>query len=130
MYQISFDPPRQLISVELGGLFSVAEVDHYIAELRSGFLRHHFRAGYLMLIDTSACRIQPQDVLVSLGGHMASFPKARRLAVVTGDSLARMQVRRIMKQSYLRIVDTVPEAEQWLFAPAVDEEHPAATAAA
>jgi len=129
MYHITFVASRQLISVKLTGLFSAGEVERYVADLRDRFLRHRFKAGYLMLIDTSECTIQPQDVLLALQEHMASFPKASRIAVVTGSSLARMQVRRVMHQPYLRIVATAREGHQWLFA-SEDAAEPAVSAGA
>jgi hypothetical protein len=114
MYQITFTPSQQLISVKLGGLFGTVEIGHYIKDLRHEFLQHRYKAGYLMLIDTTDCAIQPQEVLGALQEHMATFPKAGRIAVVTGSSLARMQVRRVMKQPYMRIVDTSAAGMKWL----------------
>jgi len=118
MYRIVPHPPSNRIEVELGGLMSVTEVAEYIAALRKAFIAGRFRAGYLLLIDVTACPIQPQEMIAAMRDHMASMPKARRIAMVTGSSLSRMQVRRLMTQSYLRIFETADQAREWLLSPA------------
>ena len=45
---------------------------------------------------------------------MATMPKAKALAVVTGDLLARMEVRRLFTQPYARITATVAEGRAWV----------------
>ena len=67
-----------------------------------------------MVIDVSDCLIQQQDTPKAFGAHMASMPKARAIAIVTGSSLARMQIRRLFTQPYARIVATVDEGRAWV----------------
>ena len=62
---------------------------------------------YAMVIDVRDCPIQQQGVIKAMGEHMARMPKARAIAIVTGRSLAKMQVRRLFTQPYARIVDDV-----------------------
>ncbi len=42
------------------------------------------------------------------------MPKAAALAIVTGSSLARMQIKRLFTQPYARIVNTVEEGRAWV----------------
>jgi len=122
MYRIAPYPESNRIEVELGGLMSVGEVAEYIAALRKAFIVGRFRAGYAILIDVTACPIQPQDMIAAMRDHMGSMPKASRIAMVTGSSLSRMQVRRLMTQSYLRIFDTPDQARDWLLSPSTDAQ--------
>ena len=114
MYDISIDDRLKLVSVKLGGLMSLDEVNHYIADLGTAFVRHKLQAGYLMMIDTSQATLQSQDVIGAFQKQIAHFPKARRIAMINGNSLARMQIRRVMTQDYTRIFDNVEEGRRWL----------------
>lgn len=113
MYRIKVDNRIALVEVELGGLMSVEEVARYIDDLRSALIRHRLR-NYLFLLDITTCPIQQQDMLRAMGQHMGTMPKARRIAVVTGSSLAGMQVRRLFTQPYARITANVADARAWL----------------
>lgn len=114
MYAIETDPTRNLIAVRLGGLMTVAEIASYFTELRRRFIEDRFRPGYRILIDVTACTAQTQDMLTAMGQHMATFPKAGRIAMVTESSVARLQIRRLMTQSYASVFATVDEATDWL----------------
>lgn len=70
--------------------------------------------AYAMVIDVSECPIQLQEMIKAMGQHMSTMPKARALAVVTGSSLARMQIRRLFTQPYARIVKTVEQGRAWV----------------
>jgi hypothetical protein len=94
-------------------MMTVEEVASYIAELQRQFIVHRLR-NYVMIIDVSACPIQAQDVVTAMGKHMVAMPKARAIAVVTGSSLARMQVRRLFTQPYARITRSVEDARKWV----------------
>lgn len=113
MYKIRVDQRHCLVEATLGELMTVDEVASYVAELRRQFIAKKLRS-YVMIIDVSACPIQTQDVVTAMGKHMASMPKARAIAVVTGSSLARMQIRRLFTQSYARITESVEEARNWV----------------
>lgn len=113
MYKIAIDRARNLVEVTLGGLMTVEEVADYIAELQRQFIANHMRS-YVMIIDVSQAPIQSQEMIRAMGQHMAAMPKAQAIAVVTGSSLARMQIKRLFMQSYSRIVTTIDEARTWV----------------
>lgn len=114
MYRIVVDSGQNLVEVTLGGMLDVTETAAYIRQLRHDMVVNRIHAPYRMVIDVSACPIQAQDMVQAMGEHMATMPKAGALAVVTGSSLARMQVRRLFKQSYARIVATVTDGRAWV----------------
>ena len=82
---------------------------------------HPFVAPYVMLIDTRDCSLQSQEVVGIFGDHIAGFPKATRIALVNGSSLARMQLRRLLPRDYARFFDEPDAARDWLLEAAVGE---------
>ncbi|WP_294353709.1 hypothetical protein [uncultured Sphingomonas sp.] len=113
MYSIKIDKANSLVNVALTGMMGLPEVAAYIAELKRQFVAQRLH-DYAMVIDVTDMPIQSQDTITAMGEHMASMPKARALAVVTGRSLARMQVRRLFKQPYCRVTSTVAEGVSWV----------------
>lgn len=131
MYDIKVLGQLGLVHVTLSGMMSVEEVARYIAELKQAFARHKLEQ-WSFLLDVTDCPIQQQDMLMAMGQHMATMPKARSIGIVTGSSLARMQVRRLFTQPYARITSTVADARAWVLhgtEPPVDTARPAATPA-
>lgn len=113
MHQIEVDSERGVINVVLTGMMNLADVAAYIADVRRACVVHRLR-DYAMVIDVRDCPIQQQETIRAMGEHMASMPKARALAIVTGRSLAKMQIRRLFTQPYARIVDTVDQGQAWV----------------
>lgn len=114
MFTITVDQAYGVINVALSGMMTVEEAASYVAELKRTFVLNRLHS-YAMIIDVTACPIQQQDMIQAMGTHMASMPKARSLAIVTGSSLARMQIRRLFTQPYARIVATVEEGRAWVY---------------
>ena len=115
MFDINYDRPRNLIEATLAGFLSVPEVEQYAAKVEP--LIHRAAAlprGYLMLIDVSGCSIQSQVVVTAFQQHVADVPRARRCAFVTGSSMVRMQIRRIIGQSTMQMFDSCDGAREWL----------------
>ena len=107
-------------------MLSVEEVDRYIAELKRAFVDHRLRE-WSFLLDITECPIQHQDMLAAMVPHMATMPKAKAIGIVTGSSLARMQVRRLFKQPYARVTASVADARAWVLTgiePPVDAARP------
>lgn len=113
MYDIKVESRQGVVHVTLGGLMSVEEVSRYIADLKQTFIRYRLR-DWSFLLDITDCPIQQQEMLLAMGRHMATMPKARFIGVVTGSSLARMQVRRLFTQPYARITRSVADARAWV----------------
>lgn len=113
MYRIQIDKKNNLVELELGGMLGEDEVAEYIAELKRRFALNRM-ANYRMILDVSECPIQLQNTLQVMGKHMADMPRASAIAVVTGSSLSRMQVRRLFTQSYARIVSNTEDARAWV----------------
>ena len=113
MYTIVIDTDRNVVHATLSGLMTLGEAANYVRELQRKFVHYKIHAGYGMIIDVTDCPIQSQDLIKAMGEHMSTMPKAGALAIVTGSSLARMQVRRLFTQSYARIVATVADGRAW-----------------
>ncbi|WP_315762184.1 hypothetical protein [Sphingomonas sp. Y38-1Y] len=113
MYEIKVDAARGVVELTLGGMLSVEEVDEYIAALRAAFVANRL-SSYAMLIDVSDCPIQSQSTIAEMQRSMGPMPKARAIALVTGSSLARMQIRRLFTQDYARIVGSREEGLAWV----------------
>ncbi|RYY28988.1 MAG: hypothetical protein EOP62_01335 [Sphingomonadales bacterium] len=118
-YTVSIDRFRKLLRVSLGGFFSVSDVVSLerdkraaLADLNCGRNQHY------TLVDVSACKLQPQDVVAAFQVAIADQRfMARKIAFVTESSLARMQVRRIVQRPDADIFTTLAQAEAWLFEP-------------
>ncbi|UZK66754.1 hypothetical protein [Sphingomonas sp. M1-B02] len=113
MYRIEVDAEQGVLEVTLGGMMPVEEAAEYIAALKRTLAAHRL-SDYAMVIDVSDCPIQSQEMIRSMGGLMATMPKARALAIVTESSLARMQIRRLFTQPYARIAGTVADGRAWV----------------
>ncbi len=113
MYDIRVDRAHSVIEVTLGGMMTTEEVASYIADLKRVFVTDKLH-DYAMVIDATDCPIQQQDIVQAMGVHMATMPKARALAIVTGSSLARMQIRRLFTQPYARVVASVEDGRAWV----------------
>lgn len=113
MYRIALDSQHGVINVTLSGMMTIDEVAAYIADVKRTCVANRLRE-YAMVIDVRDCPIQQQDTIKAMGAHMATMPKARSLAVVTGSSLAKMQIRRLFTQPYARIVNTIEDGQEWV----------------
>lgn len=110
---LSLDDPDGVVEATLGGLMSIEEVAAYTGELRSTLAAYRLDS-FAMVIDVSDFPVQQQEMIRAMGEHMATMPKARALAIVTGSSLARMQIKRLFTQPYARIVSTIEEGRAWV----------------
>jgi hypothetical protein len=128
MFSIDYDATRALVRARMWGFMTPDEVigfsrqeQQIVADMGCG------SGEFLLLIDTDGAVIQSQEVVAGFMELVANSPlKARRIAVVRGSSLTRMQTQRIlMIRDNAAIFATMPEAEEWLFAP----EQPAQVAA-
>lgn len=116
-YTINVDPARDLLEFTLTGFFAPEDVARFAADKKAAYARLTCpRNGHLTLVDVSDCKIQPQSVVDAFRQVLADpNHQARRLAFVTGSSLARMQVRRLAEHRALRYFEDRASARVWLF---------------
>ena len=70
--------------------------------------------SYAMIIDVSRCPVQAQDMIAAMGDHLTKMRNARALAIVTGTTLVRLQVRRIFNQPFTRFATSYDHALAWV----------------
>jgi hypothetical protein len=119
MYTFVIDPKRKLIRSWIEGFLTTQEVEEWSREEQAAVVTLGCKSGeFLLLVDTSRCAIQSQEV-VALFQHIIanSTYKSRRIAIMQGGSLTKMQTRRIVAgNDHIRHFAATDEAEAWLFA--------------
>jgi len=114
MYAIRFRHDLNLLDIRWTGQFTPDAVDAYARELVARFVREGFRPGYRLRMDMTDSAVQPVAAATLINRRLGDFPRADRIAIVTRSAIARLQVRRFMTQSYLRIFDDAALALDWL----------------
>ena len=116
-FSFHVDRARDLVRIQMGGLFTKADVAAFLearrrahAELACAPNRH------LTLNDVREMKIQSQEG-VAMFREMLADPawRSRRLAFVASQTLARSQLMRALDGREARCFDGVEEAEAWLF---------------
>ena len=116
MYAVAADPVSAVVRIHLSGFFDSQEVVRFWHEeqevARAAFARH---GAYDLLIETVGGGPQGQDVLDAFQRVVLESPvKARRIGIVSGSALLRMQIRRMLVSDKLQVFETTAEAEAWL----------------
>ena len=116
-YEIQLDPVRKLMTLTLSGFFDVQQVPKIADDIAAAIGRLNCPPNqHLTLVDVCDSKLQAQDTVAAFGAIIARpHLMARRLAVVVGSSLARMQVRRILLRDDAQVFDSRTEARAWLF---------------
>lgn len=117
-FSITVDPTIHLLSIRMGGFFSQADVGAFDADLRQKVPTLNCGPNeHITLVDVTEMRIQLQDI-VAMFAKIVSTPqhRSRRLAFVTGSSLARMQTRRLTDRPDVEFFTDHDAAKHWLFA--------------
>ena len=118
MFEIKTNPVRKLVVIKLRGMLTKADVAELYRQERDAIAAMSCALGeHLALVDLTDCPLQLQEVVNAFEREIGSSAKARRLAMVTGKALAKMQARRIMKRDGAAIFETIEQAEAWLFSP-------------
>ncbi len=132
-FSITVEPLRDLVRIRMSGFFGLADIDRFLEARRAA--HRQLRCGpnaHLTLNDVSAMKIQPQDIVASFQAMLAAPDfRSRRLAFVTGSSLARGQLLRAAHGRHVRCFDDVAGAEAWLLEQdrAIEVEPPRRSAA-
>lgn len=103
-----------LLDIKWFGRFDRDAVSDYALAVKYEFLRNNIRSGYLLRMDMLESGAQTDDALPAFRRSFKWFPKAHRIAIVTGDLLTQQQVKQDMRQSSLRFFDYPEPALRWL----------------
>ncbi|HEX7874285.1 MAG TPA: hypothetical protein VF475_15340 [Sphingobium sp.] len=118
MYTLRCEADRNLIVAEIHGFLTVEDVTAFSVEEQALVRSMGCASGdYLLMVITEEAVIQSQEVVAKFIDIVSNSPlKARRVAVVRGASLTRMQTQRILSiRNNAAIFVERPEAEAWLF---------------
>ena len=122
-YHVEADPDRNFVRIKLSGFFLPGDIQGFLearraahATLRCGLNQH------LTIADVTAMKIQPQETVAAFC-EVLSAPehRSRRLAFVTGPTLARSQLMRTLVNRDARCFEDHFLAELWLFSEDDDE---------
>lgn len=115
-FDIDFDPVRGQMRITLGGFFMADEIAAFVTALTAAYAGMTTARGqHLTLVDVRACKIQAQETVEAFRAILRDPARqARRLAFVTGNSAAKMQIRRLIERDTARAFDDIGSAEAWL----------------
>lgn len=116
-FSIVIEPERCLLHIIMGGFFGDEDVSEFRNDLTENLYRLGCRANdHVTLCDVSAMKIQTQD-MVGVFSNVVGDPvfRSRKLAFVTGSTLARMQTRRLTNREGVAYFTDADEARTWLF---------------
>lgn len=128
MYKIQTDSRYRMIQITLSGFIKPDELERFITEEQAAAAEMKGLFGsYVTLVDTTGLKLQSQDILAAFQNFIDNAPhKARKIALVVGQSLSRMQARRLLSNNRLRTFDTMDEATDWLIEPGIPLENKSA----
>ena len=115
-YDIDVDIAHDLVRITMSGFFSEREIADFVdARNRAHALLRCGPHEHVTLVDIRHMRIQSQESVVQFQKVLNNPERtSRRLAFVTAQSLARLQVRRAADGREARYFSDPAEAEAWL----------------
>ncbi len=118
-FSIQVDPIRDLVRIQMSGFFGQDDIESFLAARSDAHRKLRCPPNaHLTLNDVSGMKIQSQDVVAAFQAMLAAPDyRSRRLAFVTGSTLARGQLMRASVGRPVRCFDSVAAAEAWLFEP-------------
>jgi hypothetical protein len=116
-FHVEADPTRDLVRIRLSGFFTADDIEAFLEARRLAHAQLRCRPNrHLTINDVTGMKIQSQDIVAAFR-DMLSAPEyqSRRLAFVTGPTLARSQLMRTLVNRTARCFDDHAAAEAWLF---------------
>lgn len=122
-YHIELNPDLDLLQVTLLGFFEPDDIAALRLDLIGAIASLRCPAGeHLSLYDVRECKIQSQQVVQAFRAMSDRRGLvARRIAVVTGSSLMKMQIPRILVDRESACFDDPATARAWLRRPAAPD---------
>jgi hypothetical protein len=119
---IDFDVARKLVSAKLIGFWDIETAKAFAVDQQLAVRRVcNGPDQHLVLADLTDFNLQSQAVVVVCQDLITkSHFRSRRLAVVAGDGLARIQIKRILLRDRMQVFSSVDEAMAWLLADDAD----------
>jgi hypothetical protein len=116
MYTIDSDPPHRLLRLVLSGFWTEEEARAFARDQQAAVRRLGPPFGtHLTLADLRSFALQTHEVSEVIRQLVINAAAtSKRIAMVGGEGLARMQFKRITARDDARMFDTVEEAEAWL----------------
>lgn len=117
MFEIITEPARRLVRLKLNAMLTREQVAELYRQEHAAIIAMNCPLGeHYCIVDLTSCPLQLQEVAQAFQSEIGSSAKAKKLAMFTGNALARMQARRIAKErDDVAIFETQIEAEAWLF---------------
>ncbi len=116
-FSFDVDEARDLVTITLGGFFSRADIEAFLAAREIAHAR--LRCGpnqHVTLADVRQMKIQAQDIVAEWGQVLAgSTHRSRKLAFVQASSLARLQLKRAAAMRDVCYFTSMDDAKAWLF---------------
>lgn len=122
-FSIQVDPSRDLVRIEMHGLFEPEDIHRFLRERAVAHRRLTCGANrHLTLNDLRNMKIQPQQSVVAFREMLADpVYRSRKLAFVAAPTLARSQLMRALNGREAKCFEDVASAETWLFADGLDD---------
>jgi hypothetical protein len=116
-YTIEIDAVRKLLRLQLIGFWTPEIAAAFVEAQQAAVRRISFQPHqHLVLADLSAFNLQSQVVVGICRDLIAKAPlPSKRLAIVGGEGLARIQIKRILVRDRMEVFSNVSSAEDWLF---------------
>ncbi|HEY0314867.1 MAG TPA: hypothetical protein VGC28_01220 [Sphingomonas sp.] len=116
MFELQTDFAKAIVRMKLTGFWTIDTVKAFMVAEQDAASKVVQACGrHSVLADLMDFKIQAQESVALLQGLIGdSRYKAVRLAIVAGEGLARIQIKRIMIRPGMRVFDSVEAAEHWL----------------
>jgi hypothetical protein len=116
-FTITADPALNLVTIIMGGFFAQPDIDAF--ERARDIAHRKLRCGpnqHLTLVDMRDMMIQSQEAIAGFQRVLNSpAAKSKRIAIITSQTLARMQVERAaVRRDVQYFSGELAEARQWL----------------
>ncbi|RYY10607.1 MAG: hypothetical protein EON55_15975 [Alphaproteobacteria bacterium] len=117
VYTIEADPSRKLLRLTLAGFWSASEAVAFAREQQAAVKKLGPPYGtHLTLADVRNFAVQTQEVTAVIRDLVLhATATSKRIALVGGEGLARIQFTRITQRQDVRRFATMEDADFWLF---------------
>lgn len=121
MYTFEPDRARGLLRIALSGFWSAETARDFAVDQQAAVASLGCANGeHVVLVDLSEFKIQSQEVVKLCKAFIeGANNSSRRLALVGGEGLARIQSKRVLGRDEMRMFDSVRDAERWLMEPTI-----------